>query len=535
MPFTDYPNYVGLPLLLLAGLAVALRRDRWTWCFVTMAVLATLVALGKHGFLYRLLYELLPGFKKFRVPVMILVLQEIAVVVLAARGLDLLVAALRAPPDARPRWLGRPVLVAVLALGLVLVVLGSMGSGSLREAAFQRWQGMAASFGRGAPPLSALRAAADLAASDALRLGAILLASTLALLATARGRVPASAAVAVVGSLLVVDLWRVDQPLLHPEKHLVRLARQGERVVTVPSESLVRDASTLQEYVEELEVTRWLSQEAERPRVWPLGEWGQDNRIAAREVVSLGGYHAAKLKVYEDLRGRLYDPARPAVRGANLMGARWVLAPGPLGEATLEGLRTLGLDLEPEARWSGREGVLYESRSALPEAWMVGAFEEEDSGRDLTGQEPATTVLERVLSPQFDPRRRVILSAAPAVSPGPQTEEADVQVLHRGYNALRYRVLTSTPGILVMNEVWYPEWRVRVNGEPARLLRANHLQRAVALEAGEHEIEVWYGARSYTQGLWSSRLSALVILIGLLEGPLRRRLRRGRSDGGAPA
>ena len=125
MPFTDYPNYMGLPILMLAAVAVALRRDRWSWMLVTIIVLSTLVALGRHGPLYRIFYEVLPGFSKFRVPVMILILQQYSLVLLAAAGMDALAKTVVKPKQERPTWLGLPLLVAVAATGLILLLVGT--------------------------------------------------------------------------------------------------------------------------------------------------------------------------------------------------------------------------------------------------------------------------------------------------------------------------------------------------------------------------------------------------------------------------
>jgi hypothetical protein len=126
MPFTDYPNYVGLPLLLLALVGLIQRRDRIAWALVAIIVVATLVALGKNFFVYQVFYELLPGFKKFRVPVMVLAIQQLAIILLAARGLDALAAG-------RPR-IPRAVMILVAVVGLLGVMAGTVAAGPVRDA-----------------------------------------------------------------------------------------------------------------------------------------------------------------------------------------------------------------------------------------------------------------------------------------------------------------------------------------------------------------------------------------------------------------
>ena len=182
---------------------------------MVLAVLSLLIALGDDFFLYRVLYELLPGFDKFRVPSMILAVHHLAVIVLAAHGLEALVSS--AAARTRPRWLGRPTLVVSLSVALVLLLLGSIGADALRDSMATNWGDMAQQFGRPVPPADAVRAAADLAVADALRVGAILAAIPLVLVAVAMRRLPVPWAMGLIAFLLFLDLWRVQMPLIHPE------------------------------------------------------------------------------------------------------------------------------------------------------------------------------------------------------------------------------------------------------------------------------------------------------------------------------
>ncbi|MFH0777167.1 MAG: hypothetical protein V2A71_00915, partial [Candidatus Eisenbacteria bacterium] len=89
MPFTDYPNYMGILPLSLALLGALSVRRREVLFFVIMALASLFISFGKHfESLYRFLYEHLPYFNKFRVPVMILVLLQLSVAALAAYGVE---------------------------------------------------------------------------------------------------------------------------------------------------------------------------------------------------------------------------------------------------------------------------------------------------------------------------------------------------------------------------------------------------------------------------------------------------------------
>lgn len=88
MPFTDYPFYMGIVTLLLAGMAFILKRSRYVVFFTILALVTLVISFGKHfPILYGPLFKFLPFFNKFRVPSMIHILLAFAVVILAGIGL----------------------------------------------------------------------------------------------------------------------------------------------------------------------------------------------------------------------------------------------------------------------------------------------------------------------------------------------------------------------------------------------------------------------------------------------------------------
>src|SRR5262249_30870513 len=135
MPFTDYPNYMGIVPLALAVYGAARWPGKVRWYLVAMSGIALLMSFGKHFQpLYSLLYYHLPFFNKFRVPVMILVLVQFAVGALAAFGIT--AALQRTSPvkgETRDPWT-RAAVLSVVA-GVVVTILLHAASGPLTDAA----------------------------------------------------------------------------------------------------------------------------------------------------------------------------------------------------------------------------------------------------------------------------------------------------------------------------------------------------------------------------------------------------------------
>ncbi|HEX5066844.1 MAG TPA: YfhO family protein, partial [Myxococcota bacterium] len=82
------------------------------------------------------------------------------------------------------------------------------------------------------------------------------------------------------------------------------------------------------------------------------------------------------------------------------------------------------------------------------------------------------------------------------------------------------------PAAIVLADAWFPGWEARVDGVQAPLLRANLAFRAVAVPAGEHEIELRYRPRSLARG---TALAALA-LAALAALAVASRISRGRSS-----
>ena len=69
------------------------------------------------------------------------------------------------------------------------------------------------------------------------------------------------------------------------------------------------------------------------------------------------------------------------------------------------------------------------------------------------------------------------------------------------------------PAVLRLADLYYPDWKVTVDGKPERLLRADHVMRAVVVPAGRHKVEFKFASSAFTLGLWVSFASALVALL----------------------
>ena len=198
---------------------------------------------------------------------------------------------------------------------------------------------------------------------------------------------------------------------------------------------------------------------------------------------------------------------------------RFLVAPRTLaGPFARLGFRDTGL--------GDRMVAVLEAEDPLGRAWGV-------YGVTLAGSPEAA--FDRLLSPDFDPRRQVILDTSPRgeyprLASGPPTP---ARVRHLAPTLTEVEVEMRSPGVLVLADSCFPGWRVSVDGHPTTLLCANYLVRGVELEQGHHLVRFEYRPASVRWGLGLSALALPAVAGVLLRAAWRRRTRRARALKGA--
>jgi hypothetical protein len=135
--------------------------------------------------------------------------------------------------------------------------------------------------------------------------------------------------------------------------------------------------------------------------------------------------------------------------------------------------------------------------------------------------------LQRVASADFDSNREVVHEGTrPTVSGAPGAPLAIVPA-RVGAERWQAHVSLAQPGYLLQREAWYPGWRARVDGIETPVVRADVLFRAIALDAGEHDVEVFFDSASFGRGALLSAGALFVIILVLLGRWLPRMHVRG--------
>ena len=514
-PFTAGPHYVGGIVVLLALLALWRLRRPAVWGLGAAILLMVLFALGRHVmWLNALMYEYFPFFDAFRAPETWLSMVALALAVLAGLGAYYLTRPVPTDEVEDDRkavyglWGGLTGLVVLLLFGSSAFfsferpdeeqqIAGrfaqqiqqqrpdvSLEDPRVRQVIEQRTQQIVSQ-------MHTQRA--DVFADSAWRTLIFLLLAGALIFAFYRQKVPGWVLVGGLALLVVVDLWGVGRQYLNED----RMVRSDSIAEEIPR----------YDFDDYLIERRQEAGGKGHFRILSFASGAPMNSARASYFhESLGGYHGAKLGLYQDFIDYLFrsdQTGLPREKALDMLNTRYIVAPR----------RLPGTRVAYEGEQSGM--LVLENPDVLPRAFFVGKTKVIPS---------ATESFEYMASDAFDPHETVVLHAPVAHGTTPITSGSTTGVELQEYSAheLVWQVQTGAPRLLVVSEVYYPAgWTATIDGEAAPILRANHFLRAVPVPAGEHTVRMTFAPQSHTVGLWVSGLSTLgvygltLVLLGM--------------------
>lgn len=437
-PFTAGPVYVGALIFFLFVLGCFIVRTPLKWALLVVTLLTIMLSWGKNMmWLTDWFIDYFPMYNRFRTVSSILVVAEFCMPLLA-------VLALKKIFD-DPSILSREKRWFYLSGGIVagIALLAALAPGLFdtflkdyeREAAGQ--PGYAELFAGIAEARKAVFTA------DAWR-SFIIVALGFAVLWLLRQKKlnPTVAMIALV-VILVGDMYPVNKRYLNSD-NFVTPARKTNPFPMTDADRYILQDKDMNYRVLNAAAGETLASAFSEPRTSYYHK-------------SIGGYHAAKLRRYQDLIDRQLVNANPAV--LNMLNTRYIIQP-----------------LE-----DGRETVV-RNPGALGNAWFVSEVKWVDNAD-----------AEMAAITDFDPSSTAVADRRFAREIGDKVVPPAVgdTIYETGYkpDELTYRYRSQQGGLAVFSEIYFPwGWQVTVDGKPVDMARVNYVLRAVNLPAGEHEV-----------------------------------------------
>lgn len=490
-PMTSGPVYVGAFVLFLFVLGCFIVKGPLKWALIGATFFSIVLSWGKNFMpLTDFFIDYVPLYNKFRAVSSILVIAEFTIPLLAIFALKRL---LEEPEILKQekKPLGISLLLTAGIALLLAVAPGSIGSGYVPAQEAQILQNAVNQQMIPANELSGILAnlgemRAELVSSDALRSFIIIGIGCSLLWLYASGKLRSSLTIAGITILCLADMWGVNKRYLNDAQFVPHSIRTETFTKTNTDELILQDTSL--DY-----------------RVLNFATSTFDDNNTSYWHKSVGGYHPAKLRRYQEMIEHHISPEMQAAYKAI------ATAGGEMDSVDANKFRVLNMlntkyFIFPAGQQ--RQTVPILNPHAYGNAWFVNkvqyvnnANEEIDALDSIIPTETAVV----------DARFKDVLKGT---TESYKDSLSSIRLTSYAPNRLTYETNNAQDGIAVFSEIYYPDgWHVTIDGQPAELARADYILRTMYVPAGQHTIEMRFDPTSLhvTEGIAYGALALLVI------------------------
>ena len=480
-PGTSGPVYVGAFVMFLFVLGLFVVKGSMKWALLGATVLSILLSWGKNfmGFT-DFFIDYVPMYNKFRAVSSILVIAEFTIPLLAMLALKEVVMRPSLLVERKKEFLISFALTGGFAL-LFAVFPKLFFSSYVSTMEMHALQGIPAN--QLMPLLANLEEVRmSLFTSDAWRSFFIILVGTGLLWMYCAGKLKEVALLASLAVLCLVDMWDINKRYLYDEQFVEKQVQTQEFQPTDTDKMILED-------------------EALDYRVLNLAANTFNENNTAYWHKSVGGYHAAKLRRYQEMieehissemndlfkevaeaEGNLEKLDAANFPVLNMLNTRYFIFP-------LQGGQTVPL----------------KNPHALGNAWFVNEIQYVDNANE-----------EIAAIHQLDPAQKAIVDKrfASSIQKSQSDSTATIRLVTYEPNYLKYEVDSKDGGTVVFSEIYYPGWQSTVDGEAVPHGRANYILRAMNVPAGKHIVEFRFDPTSLhvTENIAFVALGMLLVL-----------------------
>ena len=456
-PGTSGPVYVGAFVLFLFVLGLFIVKGPMKWALLAATILSILLSWGRNFMPFTDFFlDYVPMYAKFRTVASILVIAEFTIPLLAMLALKRIV---DDPQVLKEKFNYAVVSFAVTAGACLLFIffpgmfdyISSSEMHALSQFPADQLQPLLNN-------LTEMREA--MFTADCRRSLFIICAGCVLLYLYVRGKMGKQWLVAIVAVVCLLDLWSVNKRYLNDGMFVEKSQRDQPIVKTATEDQILRDTSL--DY-----------------RVLNLASNTFNENETSYYLKSIGGYHPAKLRRYQEVIdayiSKEMQKLYPAVAKAQ---GDMTQVPGDSIFPVLNMLNTKYFILPLE----GGQTVPVQNPYALGNAWLVDKVTYVDNANaelDLVGK--------------IDLRHEAVADKRfkETIGEGVKQEGTSlVKITKYEPNQLTYEVESQKGGVVVFSENYYPGWTATVDGKDVDVARVNYILRAINVAPGKHTVQL---------------------------------------------
>jgi hypothetical protein len=484
--------YFGSILVALFFMFLVAGRDRLRWPLLAITFVTILLSRRSGGWLTDFFLDYIPLFNKFRDTKMMLILVLLTVAMGAALGLKEMIQSIESKEGMAKRqrnlWLGSlGALMATFAAFYLIPEVFFDFQSSIRPDRAVAQLGYSESLAR----------RLEIFRPDVLRTLGLLAILAAVVSAMVWKKLKPTWGVVILVAVTTVDLWQVDHRYFNDDSNWVKKVDHAfpfspsakmmqllEKDFSKTPENQENAERLYASYLERMGDVRLTRNEKVRLRV--VSQFGAMRFASPYRILrwenpfndsstsyffqSVGGYHAAKLRRYQDFIERVLMPERERLVEALQSGQDQSAFGQLIGLRMLNTRYILFENMQDPVPVPGCPGAAWVATD-----WTWAANDNDEMEGTVNLNDPRSAVIHVDFEDEMQ-----------ALEPG---ASGRVELTDYALDFLAYDAELDQAGLLVFSEIWYPEgWEAQVDGEPVETVRVNYILRGLKVPAGSHEI-----------------------------------------------
>ncbi len=538
-PIVSGPVYIGILIVFLAFLALVCLKNRLLIPLAAVTVLTIMLSWGKNFMgLTEFFIDFVPAYNKFRAVAMILVVAEFTLPIMAILFVDKLI---------RDReFIKKQQKKILITTGVFVAILGLAitSPSSITDLSSEKEQNQWTAQLAGGNSAQALKVQDQIIAyregvvsRSAQKSLLILLVGIAVLWLFLQGKIKSHLLVVALGAILLGDLWTLNKEYINnqppprgsggkyaswikPEKLQVPYDPSpiDQQIFNTEAQALPQIQQNIQNRLNASKSSKGRTNsrklidvqfaelmESTHYRVLNTAARLDQDVITPYFHKSLGGYHGAKLKKYQELvdfhlgiehyqlrqgfaQGGIQtvQSMLPMMKVTNMLNAKYIIGPDNTGKAA---------------------EVVMGNPYANGNAWFV------NQTQIVENADSAILGLRKI-----GPRLTAIVEKDDATLVEGKTfgnsSNSSISLAKYGPTALNYSFNTDKEQLAVFSEIFYtPGWKAYINGEESEFFKVNYILRGMVIPAGSGEIEFKFEPKTYGLGLILSWVSSVLLIL----------------------
>ena len=484
-PGTSGPVYVGAFVLMLFIMGLFLVKGPMKWALLGATILSILLSWGRNFMPFTNFFlDYVPMYAKFRTVASILVIAEFTIPLLAMLTLKKVVD--------EPEVLTKKIKFVYLSFGLtagIALLFALMPtvffSDFVSSSEMTAMKSIPSDYLT--PMLANLRQMREaIFTADCWRSFWIIVIGTLCLLLFKARKLRASYMIGAITVLCLVDMWQVNKRYLNDDMFVEKSVRDTPQQMTSTDKQILQDKAL--DY-----------------RVLNLASNTFNENETSYYHKSIGGYHAAKLRRYQEMIDAYISPEMqrmmPAI--ANVQGDMTKVN----GDSVFPVLNMLNMKyvILP---LQGGQTVPIQNPYTYGNAWFVNRISYVDNASQEIARVGKINLRQEAVA---DAKFKTQLGQAV-----PQDNSSMVKIVTYEPNKLAYEVKSDKGGVLVFSEIYYPGWTATVDGQPVELGRVNYILRAMNIKPGNHNVVLSFFPKSIKTTETVAYVAYIILVLAIL-------------------